>query len=217
MLSFREQMQRLANEIERTRNERKAFVQRNQKYCEKLRDSNSKKRVEVRREIGNRSTQLAKSLHEFQRRNKSLVASILRETRHHRMQQTRVETHGRKQVLSKIRRHVERLLRTSQSERTTSKRRQDREVRMAIQSIKGRVHRLRSGTNRQIRMWAKDRLDARQIWSRIHSQVRAAGFTERLTPIPVASGRVDVRARFPLPTKTVESAQFNTVVSSSVT
>lgn len=167
MASFREQMQQLADNISRTRIERKSFVAKNRKRREKMAVEVSQQRELTKRELATQSRTLTKSLSDFNRNNQKSVARSLKETRQGRLAMTKSMKHLLRDEISKNARNVARLLRQSQSDRKRNQRLRIRESTLTMQRVKKQVQRIRTATNRMTRSLANDRHEARQIWNRL--------------------------------------------------
>ena len=169
MGSFRDQMQRLADEINKTRRERKSCVVRIAKDREQLRDSVAKQRENTQRELEKQAQELSRELSTFNRHNKKAVSQSLRETRLERSSRARSLKSTLRQETAANRRNVARTLRQHGTERQRVQRQQERAAVLTMQSIKQHVHRIRTTTNRMTRVWAADRNEARRIWERLQS------------------------------------------------
>lgn len=167
MASFREQMQQLADNISRTRMERKSFVVKNRKRREKMAVEVSQQRELTKRELATQSRTLTKSLSDFNRNNQKSVARSLKDTRQGRLAMTKSMKHLLRDEISKNARNVARLLRQSQSDRKRNQRLRIRESTLTMQRVKKQVQRIRTATNRMTRSLANDRHEARQIWNRL--------------------------------------------------
>jgi hypothetical protein len=185
MGSFRDQMQRLADEITKTRRERKSCVVRIAKDREQLRDSVAKQREQTQRELAKQAHELGRELSTFNRQNKKAVSQSLRETRLERTSRARTLKSTLRQETAANRRNVARALRQHCSERQRVQRQQVRTAALTLQSIKQHVHRIRTTTNRMTRVWAIDRNEAKRIWERLH----ASPIINRIQPpqSPIAS------------------------------
>ena len=179
MASLREQMQKLADNISRTRNERKSFVEQNQKEREKMRVEVLQQRDQTKRELAKQSRSLTRSLTEFNRNNQKAVARSLKETRQGRLTQAKALKHSLRQEIAKNSRNVARLLRQNNGDRKRSQRQQVRESTLTIQSVRKQVQRIRTATNRMTRALASDRYEARQIWGRLLRGASASRMADR--------------------------------------
>lgn len=169
MASFREQMQKLADNIARTRSERHTFVEQNQKGRERMRVEVSQQRDQTKRELAKQSRTLIRSLNDFNRNNQKAVARSLKDTRQSRMNQAKAMKHSLRQEIARNSRNVARLLRQNNGDRKRLHRQHLRDSTLAIQSVKKQVQRIRTATNRTTRALASDRQEARQIWARLLS------------------------------------------------
>jgi len=190
MVSFREQMQRLADNIVKTRNERKEFVAQNHKDCVKKRKEVSEQRNQTKRELVKQASVLTKTLEDFNRNNKKMVARSLRDTRSMRLKHAKTARNAIKQDIAKNRREIARMLRQNNSDRKRMARQQDRAASLTIQSVKMQVQRIRGATKRMTRAWAIDRLEAKQIWIRMQSRTtvrEAIRTSESVSPVVVST------------------------------
>lgn len=169
MVSFREQMQRLADSIVRTRNERKAFLQKNQKECTKSRKESADRRTQTKRELAKQSTDLTKRLSDFNRNNQRSVARSLRDTCLQRTRNAKASRTAIQQEIAKNRRDIARMLRQNNTDRKRVARQQVRSSTMTIQTVRSQVQRIRTATKRMTRSWSRDRNEARQIWQRLQN------------------------------------------------
>lgn len=178
MVSFREQMQRLADSIVKTRNERKAFLQKNQKECTKSRKESTDRRSQTKRELAKQSTDLTKKLSDFNRNNQKSVAKSLRDTCLQRTRNAKASRTAIQQEIAKNRRDVARMLRQNNTDRKRVARQQVRSSTTIIQTVRSQVQRIRTATKRMTRSWSRDRNEARKIWQRLQngtSRQRDAG------------------------------------------
>ena len=179
MASFREQMQKLADNISRTRTERKSFVEQNQKGREKMRVEVSQQRDQTKRDLAKQSRSLTRSLADFNRNNQKSVARSLKDTRQERLSKAKAMKHSLRQEIAKDSRNVARMLRQNNSDRKRTQRQQVREGTLTIQSIRKQVQRIRMATNRMTRALASDRHEARKIWVRLLRGTSAARVSDR--------------------------------------
>ena len=117
MASFREQMQRLADNIARTRNERKAFLDRNQKECTRKRRELKDQRNQIKIELEKEAKALSKQLGEFNRNNQKIVEKTLRDLRTVRVKAAKSAKTLLKQEIAKNRRDIGRMLRQNNNDR----------------------------------------------------------------------------------------------------
>lgn len=197
MVSFREQMQRLADSIVKARNERKAFLHKNQKECTKSRKESTDRRTQTKRELAKQATELSKKLSDFHRNNQKSVARILRDTSLQRTRNAKASRTAVKQEIAKVRRDVARMLRQNNIDRKRFARQQVRSSAMTIQSVRSQVNRIRTATKRMTRTWSRDRNEARQIWQRLQNGAGPQHSVGRLVPSytnvssqPIPSGTV---------------------------
>lgn len=197
MVSFREQMQRLSDSIVKARNERKAFLHKNQKECTKSRKESTDRRTQTKRELAKQATELSKKLSDFHRNNQKSVARSLRDTSLQRTRNAKASRTAVKQEIAKIRRDVARMLRQNNTERKRLARQQVRSSAMTIQSVRSQVNRIRTATKRMTRTWSRERNEARQIWQRLQNGVGPQHGVGRLVPSytnvssqPIPSGTV---------------------------
>lgn len=169
MVSFREQMQRLADSIVKTRNERKAFLQKNKKECTKSRKESTDRRSQTKRELATQATELARTLSDFHRNNQKSVARSLRDTHLQRTRNAKASRAAVKQEIAKVRRDVARMLRQNNIDRKRLARQQVRSSAMTMQSVRLQVNRIRTASKRMTRTWSRDRNEARQIWQRLQN------------------------------------------------
>lgn len=169
MASFREQMQRLADNIARSRTERKAFLDSNQKECTRMRRELSVQRKQVKMELAQDAKTLGKQLATFKRDNQKDVQRTLRDLRNTRLRDSQNSKAQLKQEILRNRREIARFLRQNNSDRKRSARHQDRASAATIQSIRSQVQRIRSETKRMTKTLSRDRSDARQIWLRLRN------------------------------------------------
>lgn len=178
MVSFREQMQRLADSIVKTRNERKAFLHKNQKECTKSRKESTERRSQTKRDLAKQATDLTKRLSDFHRNNQKSVARSLRDTCLQRTRNAKASRTAIQQEIAKNRREITRMLRQNNTDRKRVARQQVRSSTMMIQAVRSQVQRIRTATKRMTRSWSRDRNEARQIWQRLQNGAvpqRAAG------------------------------------------
>ncbi len=190
MASFREQMQRLADNIARTRNERKAFLDRNQKECTRKRRELNDQRNQIKTELEKEAKALSKQLSEFKRNNQRTVEKTLRELRNVRVKAAKSAKTLLKQEIIRNRRDIVRMLRQNNNDRMRAARQQDRASATTIQSVRSQVQRIRVETKRMTKSWSKDRNDARQIWTRLQSSMgvrRETGFVSRAIATPLST------------------------------
>jgi len=190
MASFREQMQRLADNIARTRNERKAFLDKNQKECTRKRRELKDQRNQTRIELAQEAKALSKQLGEFKRNNQKTVERTLRDLRTLRVKTARNARSALKQEIVRNRRDIVRMLRQNHSERMRAARQQDRSSAITIQSVRSQVQRIKSETKRMTKAWARDRNEARQIWIRLQNSFgpsRESHIASRAVAAPVTS------------------------------
>lgn len=192
MGSFRDQMQRLADEITKTRRERKSCVVRIAKDREQLRDSVAKQREQTQRELAKQAHELGRELSTFNRHNKKAVSQSLRETRLERTSRARTLKSTLRQETAANRRNVARALRQHSSERQRVQRQQERTAALTLQSIKQHVHRIRTTTNRMTRVWATDRNEAKRIWERLHANTAINRIQPPQSPIATAVAAMPV-------------------------
>lgn len=167
MATFREQMQQLADNIARSRSERKTFVVKNQRDREKMRHEVALERGKTKRDLAKQSRSLVKSLTDFNRDNQKGVARTLKDSRQGRISKAKAFKHSLRQEIAKNSRYVARLLRQNYSDRKRNQRQHVRECTLTIQSVQKQVQRIRTATNRMTRSLANDRQAARLIWSRL--------------------------------------------------
>jgi hypothetical protein len=193
MASFREQMQRLADSIARSRDERKAFLDKNQKECTRKRRELKDQRTKTRSELARDAKSLTKQLTEFRRHNQKTVERTLRDLRTIRVKTARNAKAFLRQEVIKNKRDIARLLRQNKSDRTRAARQQYRASATTLQCVRSQVQRIRVETNRMTKSWSRDRNDARQIWQRLQSNLgvrRDSSFGSRAiaaSPLFVAS------------------------------
>lgn len=168
MASFREQMQRLADNILRTRNERKAFVAQNHRDCEKMRLEMTQQRDQTKRQLEKQATTLVRKL---------------RDTRQVRLSLAKAFKSTLRQEIAKNRRNVARVLRQNNSDRKRNQRLQN-------QSVKSQVQRIRNSTARMTKALTNDRHEAKQIWMRLQNNGAA-------TPTAPAVVRAETTTRIP--------------------
>lgn len=169
MTNFREQMQRLADNIARTRNERKAFLEKNRKECVKKRRELIDERNQIKLELAQEAKSLSKQLLEFKRNNQRTVEKTLRDLRAVRSKAARTTRGLLRQEITRNRREIARMLRQNNSDRMRAARQQDRTSSTAIQSVRSQVQRIRNETKRMTKSLSRDRNDARQIWLRLQN------------------------------------------------
>jgi hypothetical protein len=182
MASFREQMQRLADNIARTRSERKAFLDRNQKECIKKRRELKDQRHQIKVELEKEANALSKRLYEFKRNNQRGVEKTLREMRNVRVKAAKSAKSILRQEIIRNRRDIARMLRQNNNDRRRAARQQVRASSAMLQSVRTQVQRIRVDTKRLTKSWSRDRNDARQIWLRLQSSMgakRDAGYVSR--------------------------------------
>lgn len=187
MASFREQMQRLADSIARTRNERKAFLDRNQKECTRKRRELKDQRNQIKMELEKDAKALGKQLNEFKRNNQKNVEKTLRDLRNVRTKTAKSTKTLLRQEIVRNRREIARMLRQNNNDRMRAARQQDRSSATTLQSVRSQVQRIRVETKRMTKSWARDRNDARQIWIRLQSNMatrRENGFVSRALAAP---------------------------------
>ncbi len=184
MGSFRDQMQQLAEEITRTRRERKSCVAHLAKEREQLRASVSKQREKTQRELAKQAHELARELSSFNRHNKKTVSQSLRETRIERTGQARALKSTLRQETALNRRNIARVLRQHGSERQRMQRQQERAAIITRQTIQQHVRRIRTTTNRMTTAWAADRSEAKRIWERLHASASSSRHLPVDKPIP---------------------------------
>lgn len=188
MVSFREQMQRLADSIVKTRNERKAFLQKNKKECTKSRKESTDRRSQTKRELATQATELARTLSDFHRNNQKSVARSLRDTHLQRTRNAKASRAAVKQEIAKVRRDVARMLRQNNIDRKRLARQQVRSSAMTMQSVRLQVNRIRTASKRMTRTWSRDRNEARQIWQRLQNGTapqRGVGQRGAGQPLPI--------------------------------
>jgi len=190
MASFREQMQRLADNILRTRNERKAFVAQNHRDCEKMRLEMTQQRDQTKRQLEKQATTLVRKLDDFNRHNRKSVARNLRDTRQVRLSLAKAFKSTLRQEIAKNRRNVARVLRQNNSDRKRNQRLQNRAAMLTLQSVKSQVQRIRNSTARMTKALTNDRHDAKQIWMRLQNNGAA-------TPTAPAVVRAETITRIP--------------------
>ncbi|MCE3014786.1 MAG: hypothetical protein ACK56W_18165 [Pirellula sp.] len=169
MASFREQMQRLADSITKSRNERRAFLDKNQKECTRKRRERKDQRLKTSSELAKEAKSLTKQLTEFRRHNQKAVERTLRDLRTRRLKTARNAKALLRQEVIKNKREIARLLRQNKCDRTRAARQQYRASATTLQYVRSQVQRIRIETNRMTKSWARDRNDARQIWQRLQS------------------------------------------------
>lgn len=169
MASFREQMQRLADNIARSRTERKAFLDSNQKECTRMRRELSDQRKQMKMELAQDAKVLGKQLATFKRDNQKDVQRTLRDLKNTRLRDSRNSKAQLKQEILRNKREIARFLRQNNSDRKRSARHQDRASAATIQSVRSQVQRIRSETRRMTKNLSRDRSDARQIWLRLRN------------------------------------------------
>jgi hypothetical protein len=187
MASFREQMQRLADNIARTRNERKAFLDRNQKECTRKRRELKDQRNQIKIELEKEAKALSKQLGEFNRNNQKIVEKTLLDLRTVRVKAAKSAKTLLKQEIEKNRRDIGRMLRQNNNDRMRAARQQDRASATTLHSVRSQVQRIRVETKRMTKSWSRDRNDARQIWIRLQSSMgsrRDNGFVSRPIAAP---------------------------------
>ncbi|MCU0711913.1 MAG: hypothetical protein MUC43_07620 [Pirellula sp.] len=170
MASFREQMQRLADSIARTRNERKAFLDKNRKECAKKRRELKDQRNQTKLELAHEARSLSKQLVEFKRNNQRTVEKTLRDLRSVRIKAARTASGLLRQEIVRNRRDIVRMLRQNNNDRMRAARQQDRASATTIQSVRAQVQRIRNETKRMTKSLSRDRNDARQIWMRLQNR-----------------------------------------------
>ncbi len=169
MTSFREQMKRLADNIAKTRNERKAFLDKNRKDCVKKRRELTDERNQIKIELAQGAKSLSKQLMDFKRDNQKTVQKTLRNFRSVRTKAARASRELLRQEILKNRRDIARMLRHNNSDRMRSARQQDRTSATTIQMVRSQVQRIRNETRRMTKSFSRDRNDARQIWLRLQN------------------------------------------------
>jgi hypothetical protein len=179
MVSFREQMQRLADSIVKTRNERKAFLLKNQKECTKSRKESANRRSQTKSQLAKQSTDLTKKLSDFNRNNQKSVARTLRNTCLQRTRNAKAARTAIQQEIAKNRREIVRMLRQNNTDRKRVARQQVRASTAMIQTVRSQVQRIRTATKRMTRSWSRDRNEARQIWQRLQKVVSSQRDTGR--------------------------------------
>lgn len=170
MASFREQMQRLADSIARSRDERKAFLDKNQKECTRKKRELKEQRIKTRSELATDARSLNKQLTEFRRHNQKTVERTLRDLRTIRAKSARNAKAFLRQEVIKNKREIARLLRQNKNDRSRAARQQYRASATTLQCVRSQVQRIRVETNRMTKSWSRDRNDARQIWQRLQSR-----------------------------------------------
>ncbi len=200
MASFREQMQKLADNIARTRSERHTFVEQNQKGRERMRVEVSQQRDQTKRELAKQSRTLIRSLNDFNRNNQKAVARSLKDTRQSRMNQAKAMKHSLRQEIARNSRNVARLLRQNNGDRKRLHRQHLRDSTLAIQSVKKQVQRIRTATNRSTRALASDRQEARQIWARLLSGNPVARTNDRSNDRSIVDRSIATATAAVLPT-----------------
>jgi hypothetical protein len=187
MASFREQMQRLADSIARSRDERKAFLDKNQKECTRKRRELKDQRMKTRLELAKDAKSLTKQLSEFKRHNQKTVERTLRDLRTIRVKTAKNAKAFLRQEVIKNRRDISRLLRQNKNDRMRAARQQYRASATTLQCVRSQVQRIRVETNRMTKSWSRDRNDARQIWQRLQSSFgvrRDSSSVSRITAAP---------------------------------
>ena len=190
MASFREQMQRLADNIARTRNERKAFLDRNQKECTRKKRELNDQRNQIKIELEKEAKALGKQLSEFKKNNQRTVEKTLRDLRTVRVKAAKSAKSILKQEIGRNRRDIMRMLRQNNNDRMRAARQQDRVAATTLQSVRSQVQRIRVETKRMTKSWSRDRNDARQIWIRLQSSKgsrRDSGYTFRGIAAPIST------------------------------
>ena len=200
MVSFREQMQQLVDNIASSRRERHAFVARNHKDCERMRADVSKQREATKRDLAKQASGLSASLVNFNRSNQKSVARTLRDNRQTRLNQASVFRSSLSQDIAKNRRNIARMLRQNQSDRKRTQRQQVREAATTLNSVRSQVQRIRTATRRMTRSLASDRSEAKQIWARL----RHGKATVSVSSAPaMISSFPSIPAPLPLPPTTI--------------
>ena len=198
MASFREQMQRLADSIARSRDERKAFLDKNQKECTRKRRELKDQRMKTRLELAKDAKSLTKQLSEFKRHNQKTVERTLRDLRTIRVKTAKNAKAFLRQEVIKNRRDISRLLRQNKNDRMRAARQQYRASATTLQCVRSQVQRIRVETHRMTKCWSRDRNDARQIWQRLQSSFgvrRDSSFVSRV----IAAHAVFVASTGPVP------------------
>lgn len=167
MVSFRQQMQELADKIATSRSERQQAVAQFPKMREQLRKQVIRLRTETRRELDQTSRTLTRQLQSFNAANKRAVSRQLRETRTARMNSAKSLRSRLQRDVSRNRSDVARSLQQNNAERKRMHRMQLRQNHQVNQSIVARVNSLRSNTRRMTRSLNQDRMEARRIWSHL--------------------------------------------------
>ena len=164
MVSFRQQMQELAEKIIKSRAERERAVAQFPKMRAQLSKQVTHFLTETRRELQLDGNSLARQLKNFNASNKRSVTRMLRDTRTARLSGSRSLRSRLQREVNRNRSEVARTLQHNSTERLRSHRQQTRSIQQTAKSISARVATLRASTRRMTRDLANDRLEARRIW-----------------------------------------------------
>ncbi len=208
MASLREQMQRLADSIARTRNERKAFLDKNQKECIRFKRELQDQRQQTKAELAKEAKAITKQLGDFKRRNQKTVERTLRDLRTVRVKEAKTTKTLLRQEVLKNSRDIARMLRQNKNDRMRAARQLDRASATTLQSVRTQVQRIRVETKRMTKSWSRDRSDARQMWLRLQNNQgtrRDSSFVSRALAAPAAS----ITTTAPVPVSEAESQKPN--------
>ncbi len=181
MVSFRQQMQELAEKIITSRVERERAVAQFPKMRAQLSHQVAQFLTETRRDLQLDNKSLDRQLKNFNAANKRSVSRLLRDTRAARLSGGRTLRSRLQREVNRNRNEVARALQQNSTDRLRSHRHQMRSNQQAAKSISARVATLRASTRRMTRELAYDRLEARRIWLSLSTPNSTNRVTNRMT------------------------------------
>lgn len=168
---LRDGMQRLADEIVRSRVERADFLAKNRRDTDRMLKNATRERSQGIREQHFVASQLASSLQEFNRTNQLKVSRTMREHKMHRQTQSSHDSMLRKQEVARNRRSVVRMLDSSSANRLRSARNQEASAKQTISSVKMQVQQIRHQARRLTKSVSDDLQASRRAWARLRAEV----------------------------------------------
>ncbi len=164
-------MQRLADEIVRSRVERADFLSKNRRDTDRMLKNAARTRAQETRDQHFAATQLASSLQEFNRSNQMRVSRVIREHRMTRQTQSTHDSMLRKQEVARNRRSVVRMLDSSNANRLRTARLGEASAKQTISSVKMKVQQIRHQARRLTKTVSDDLQASRRAWARLRAEV----------------------------------------------
>jgi len=168
---LRDGMQRLVDEIVRSRLERADFLAKNRRDTDRMLRNASRARAHETLEHQYAAAQLVSSLQDFNRSNQVRVARKIRDHRLTRQTQSSHDSMLRKQDAVRNRRSVVRMLDSAGTNRLRSARQQEAAAQQTISSVRMQVQQIRHQARRLTKTVSDDLQATRRAWARLRAEV----------------------------------------------